>query len=89
MSYRKTATDGNGYFSAPHGLERYTLDGYAIRAISVAAQHKNGNWHTLELSHDVDNRFWWNKDVVGGIIASPNFSSQPVQIVVFAESVPS
>jgi hypothetical protein len=84
----KTVTETNGYFSTPHGLERYTPNGYAIRAISVAAQHKNGNWPTLELSHNVDNRFWWNQDVVGGIIASSNFSSQPVQIVVFAEPVP-
>jgi hypothetical protein len=80
-------TDAAGFFSAPHGLERYTPDGYAIRAISVAVQHANGNWHTLELSHDVDNRFWWNKDIVAGVIASPNFFKRPVQIVIFAESV--
>lgn len=83
----KAETDENGFFSAPHGLERYTPDGYAIRAILVAVQHKNGNWHTLEYSHDVDNRFWWNKDVVAGVIASPNFFKQPVQIVVFSEPV--
>lgn len=83
----KAQTDATGFFSAPHGLERYMPDGYAIRAISVSVQHTNGNWHTLELSHDVDNRFWWNKDVVAGLIASSNFFNQPVQIVVFAESV--
>jgi hypothetical protein len=83
----KAKTDAKGFFSAPHGMERYTPDGYAIRAISVAVQHKNGNWHTLEYSHSVDNRFWWNKDVVAGVIASPNFSEQPVQIVISAEIV--
>ncbi len=83
----KAETNESGSFSAPHGLERYTPDGYAIRAISVAVQHKNGNWHTLEYSHDIDNRFWWTKDVVAGVIASPNFFKQPVQIIVSAEFV--
>jgi hypothetical protein len=68
-------------------LERYTPDGLAIRAISVSVQHKNGNWHALEASNVVDNRFWWNKEVVEGIVNSPNFFEQPVQIVVFAEPV--
>jgi hypothetical protein len=83
----ETKTDEKGFFSAPHGLERYTPDGYTIRAISVAVQHKNGNWHTLEFSNNVDNRFWWNKDVVAGIIASPNFFMRPVRVIVFAEAV--
>lgn len=83
----KTKTDAKGAFSAPHGLERYTPDGYAIRAVSVAVQHKNGNWHTLELSHDIDNRFWWNQNVVAGVIASPHFFERPVQIVVSAEFI--
>ncbi len=83
----QTKTDPKGAFSAPHGLERYTPDGYAIRAVSVAVQHKNGNWHTLELSHDIDNRFWWNKKVVAGLIASPHFYEQPVQIVISAEFI--
>ena len=83
----ETKTDEKGFFSAPHGLERYTPDGYTIRAILVAVQHKNGNWHTLEFSNNVDNRFWWNKDVVAGIIASPNFFMHPVRVLVFAEAV--
>jgi hypothetical protein len=80
-------TDATGFFSAPHGLERYTPDGFVIRAISVAVQHKNGNWQTLEHSNNIDNRFWWNKDIVAGVIASPNFFQQPVQIIIFAESI--
>ncbi|MCP5365623.1 MAG: hypothetical protein H6905_10435 [Hyphomicrobiales bacterium] len=80
-------TDGKGFFSAPHGLERYTPDGYAIRAISVAAQHKNGNWHTLEFSNNVDNRFWWNKNVVAGVINAPNFFERSVQVVISAEYI--
>jgi hypothetical protein len=67
--------------------ERYTPDGYAIHAISVALQHKNGNWHTLKVSNAVDNRFSWNKNIVAGIIASPSFFTQPVQIVIFSEHV--
>lgn len=83
----RTTTNSAGFFSAPHGLERFRPDGYAIRALSVAVQHKNGAWHTLEFSHNVDNRFWWTKDAVGGVIASPNFFNQPVQVVISAEWV--
>jgi hypothetical protein len=82
-----TKTDASGAFSAPHGLERYSPDGSTIRAIAVSVQHRNGNWHTLEFSNRVDNRFWWNKDVVSGVIGSPDFSEQPVQVLVFAERV--
>ena len=80
-------TDAKGFFSAQHGLQPYGSDSDVIRSISVSVQHKNGNWHTLEMSNAVDNRFWWNKDVVEGIVNSPNFFEQPVQIVVFAETV--
>ena len=83
----KAKTDAAGFFSAPHGLEHYTPDGYTIRAISVAVQHQNGNWHNLEFSHSVDNRFWWNKEVVAGVIASPSFFGQSVQIVISAEFI--
>jgi len=83
----KTKTDAKGFFSAQHGLQESGPVGSAIRAIAVSVQHPNGNWHSLEMSNAVDNRFWWNKDLVQGIINSPNFFEQPVQIVVFAESV--
>ncbi len=83
----KAQTDETGSFSAPHGLEHYTPDGFSIRAISVAVQHANGNWHTLELSHNVDNRFWWNQNIVAGVMASSSFFLRPVQIVIFAEAV--
>ncbi len=82
----QTQTDADGFFSAPHGLHT-GRDSYAIHAISASVQHTNGNWHTLEVSNNVDNRFWWNNEVVAGMIASPNFFNQPVQIVVFAEHV--
>lgn len=59
----------------------------AVRTMGrVSVQHKNGNWHTLKRSHDIDNRFWWN-NVVAGVIASPDFYEQPVQIVIFAEAI--
>ena len=83
----KAKTNSQGFFSAPHGLEYFAPDGYSIRAISVAVQHNNGNWHTLELSHNVDNRFWWNKSVVAGFMNSTNFFNRPVQVVVSAEHV--
>ncbi|MFZ0241046.1 MAG: hypothetical protein WAL90_05305 [Desulfobacterales bacterium] len=83
----KAQTDATGAFSAPHGLERFTPDGFSIRAISIAVRHANGNWHTLELSHNVDNRFWWNQNSVAGVMASPNFFLRPVQVVIFAEAV--
>jgi hypothetical protein len=81
----ETTTDAQGFFSTPHGLERYTPDGAAIRGIVVSVQHQNGNWHTLEFSQVVDNRFWWNQQVVAGVIASSDFHERPVRVVVFAE----
>lgn len=80
-----TTTDNGGFFSVPHGLEKFEPDGYVIKGITVAVQHQNNNWHTLEFSEEVDNRFWWNKTVVQGFIASPNFHNRPVQIIVFAQ----
>jgi len=82
----KTSTDTNGFFSAQHGLKGGDVS-YAIRGVLVSVQHKNGNWHTLEISNAVDNRFWWNNDLVQGVINSPNFYNQPVQIAVFAETI--
>lgn len=78
------STDNNGFFSVPHGLEVFTPDGFRIQAITVAVQHLNGNWHTLEISNQIDNRFWWNETFVQGLIASPNFHNRPVKVVVFA-----
>ena len=80
----ETSTDNNGFFSIPHGLEVFTPDGYRIEGIVVAVQHLNNNWHTLEISNAVDNRFWWNQTVVQGLIASPNFHNRPVKIIIFA-----
>ncbi|MBI4734230.1 MAG: hypothetical protein HY779_05390 [Rubrobacteridae bacterium] len=83
----EAGTDEYGFFSAPHGLERFEPNGFSICAISVAVRHENGNWHTIEQSNAIDNRIWWNNDVVAGVIASPDFFNQPVKIVVFAEPV--
>ena len=70
-----TTTNNQGFFSVAHGLS------YRIWGIQVAVQHANGNWHTLEFSHTVDNRFWWNNQYVSGWIASPNFYNRPVRII--------
>jgi hypothetical protein len=83
----ETATDNNGFFTVQHKLEQFQPDGYRIRGIIVAVQHHNLNWHTLEFSNSVDNRFWWNERVVEGVIGSPNFSNRPVQVVVFAQFI--
>lgn len=82
----ETSANDQGRFSVPHGLEEAVAgrNWYRIQGIVVAVQHKNKNWHTLELSHNVDNRFWWNTKVVAGIIASPNFYNRPVKIIIFA-----
>ena len=72
-----TTTNNQGFFSVPHGLS----SNYGIWGIQVAVQHVNGNWHTLEFSHTVDNRFWWNNQLVQGFIASPNFYNRPVRIL--------
>ncbi len=78
----ETSTDSRGFFSVAHGLPQFG-EHYRIEGITVAIQHLNGNWHTLELSHVVDNRFWWNGTVVQGIINSPAFVNRPVRIVLF------
>lgn len=75
--YLSTKTDNKGYFSVKHGLSSK----YTIYGMTVAVQHKNGNWHTLEFSHNVDNRFWWNTTYVQGYMASPNFYNRNVYIL--------
>lgn len=77
--YLSTKTDNKGYFSVKHGLSSY----YKIYGMNVAVQHKNGNWHTLEFSHTIDNRFWWNGIYVQGYMASPNFYNRPVYIILY------
>jgi hypothetical protein len=85
----ETTTDSRGFFSAPHGLPHTGATAlYEIEGITVAVQHQNKNWHTLEMSEAVDNRFWWNDTVVQGFIASPNFYNRPVRIIVFAQPFP-
>lgn len=74
----RATTNSDGFFSAPHGLP-----GAKIEGIEVAVQHQNGNWHTLEFSNLVDNRFWFNNVAVQGIINSGNFSNRPVRIILF------
>lgn len=75
--YLTTTTNSTGYFSVAHGLSSR----YGIYGLHVAVQHKNGNWHTLEFSSTVDNRFWWNSTYVQGVIASSNFYNRPVRIL--------
>jgi hypothetical protein len=75
--YLSAYTDNNGYFSVPHGLSSSS----GIYGLQVAVRHVNGNWHTLEYSHTVDNRFWWNSTYVQGVINSPNFRNRPVYII--------
>jgi hypothetical protein len=62
----ETHTNSNGRFSIAHGLEVFSPDGTRIDGIVVAVQHQNNNWHTLEGSNTVDNRFWWNETIVQG-----------------------
>lgn len=73
--YLTTTTNSSGFFSVAHGL------GSRIYGIQVAVQHTNGNWHTLEFSHIVDNRFWWNSTYVQGWIGSSSFYNRPVRIL--------
>lgn len=75
--YLTTTTDNKGYFSVKHGLS----SSYGIYGLKVAVQHKNGNWHTLEFSNKIDNRFWWNTTYVQGYMASSNFYNRPVRIL--------
>jgi hypothetical protein len=76
--YATTTTNNQGGFSVNHGVPNGN-----IWSISVAVLHANGNWHTLEFSNSVDNRFWWNNTSVNGVINSPNFYNKPVRILLF------
>ena len=81
----ETNTNNDGFFSVAHNLDQqFSPDAIIIEAISVAVLHQNGNWHSLEISNRVDNRFWWTDTVVQGLIASPYFHNRPVKVVVFA-----
>ncbi|MEB3178735.1 MAG: hypothetical protein VKL59_06880 [Nostocaceae cyanobacterium] len=81
--FLNSSTDGSGFFSVAHNLPQYNGSGgfWQIQGITVAVQHTNGNWHTLEFSNSVDNRFWWNNTVVQGIMRSPAFYNRSVRIV--------
>jgi hypothetical protein len=81
--YIRTTTNSQGFFSVNHGISAGSL---RIFAINVAVQHENGNWHTLEVSNTVDNRFWWNSTLVAGRIGSSNFYDRPVRILLFTTS---
>lgn len=83
----ETTTDAQGSFFVPHGLEVAHPDSYRIKGITVAVQHQNLNWHTLEISNQFDNRFWWNQTFVQGVIGAPTFANRPVRVIVFAEYV--
>ncbi len=74
--YATATTNSQGAFSVDHNLGPNH-----IWSISVAVQHLNGNWHTLEFSNSVDNRFWWNDRSVQGVMNSPNFYNRPVRIL--------
>jgi hypothetical protein len=86
-----TDTDSTGHFSVPHNLVVVGMGGphFEIDGITVAVQHnQNQNWHALEQSNAVDNRFWWNETLVEGRIGSSNFHNSPVKIIVFASYLP-
>jgi hypothetical protein len=76
--YATATTNNQGLFSVNHNVA-----GGRIWSISVAVQHVNGNWHTLEFSDTVNNRFWWNNTSVQGQINSPNFRNRPVRVLLF------
>ncbi len=77
-------TDDRGFFSLQHNLNTSV---FRIRGILVAVQHQNGNWHTLEVSNSVDNRFWWNDTDVQGVISSSNFHNRPVRVTVLTVTI--
>jgi hypothetical protein len=77
--YLFAKTDGRGFFSVSHGLPSEKQ----IYGMLVAVQHVNGNWHSLELSNAVDNRFWWDRQSVSGVVGAPNFYNRPVKIILF------
>jgi hypothetical protein len=89
--YLTATTDSRGYFTTPHGLPQTPAAGRNLKkivGIIVSVQHKgNLNWHTLEGSNTVDNRFWWTDTTVEGIIAGSAFTESNVQVIVFTREV--
>ncbi len=86
-----TDTDSTGFFSVPHNIAVVNVGGphFEIDGITVAVQHnQNQNWHVLEASSAVDNRFWWNETRVEGSIGSSDFHNSEVRIIVFAQYTP-
>lgn len=77
----RTKTDAHGRFKAPHGLPFE-----AIRGIVVSIEDKEQIWHTVELSNSVDNRFFWNKEVVAGAIETPRCFDAPVEVIFFVQT---
>jgi hypothetical protein len=81
-------TDSSGSFSVLHFLDEAGPH-FEIDGITVAVQNtQNHNWHALEASNAVDNRFWWNETRVEGKIGSSNFHNSHVRIIVFARYTP-
>ncbi|MCC5623418.1 hypothetical protein [Nostoc sp. CHAB 5715] len=76
--YLTTTIGPDGFFSVRHGLSSTSIIGMV-----VAAQRNNGNWHTIEATNIVDNRFWWNTTDVQGFIQDPGFLFSPVRIILF------
>jgi hypothetical protein len=76
--YASARTNNQGFFSVNHNVA-----GGRIWSISVAVLNVNGNWHTLDYSNTLNNRFWWNNTSVQGQINGLNFRNRPVKILLF------
>jgi hypothetical protein len=73
-------TDANGFFSIPLPGEDEIGE---VGGMIASVQHKNGNWHTLDMSNLFTNRFWWTQTSVSGQIDSPDFANRPMKVIVF------
>ena len=72
--FLEAKTNEIGFFSVPHRIQ----EAETIIGMTMAIQHRdNKNWHTIEISNHVDNRFWWNATDVQGLMVSPAFVKDP------------
>lgn len=80
--FLKTKTDASGRFKEAHGLKFDDIHGMV-----VAVEDKERCWHTVEYSNKLDNRFFWNNEIVAGAMEATAFASAPVQIILFVKAL--
>ena len=79
-TYLEARTDDKASFQIKHKINYDSIKG-----ILVSIKHKNDAWHTIDVSNEFDNRFFWTTENIVGQIADKDlqFANRPVKIIVF------